>query len=120
MRAANSFRHEAVPRWSIQFLRENFLCQSSHAGDQKKLFLDRVLAQRRPIVNQAEVREHLSGRGYAIVDPPRLSFQEQVSLFRGAGSIVSSHGAGLANLCFVEAGTSLLEIFSQLSTRWII
>jgi hypothetical protein len=113
---SHSSRHEAVPRWAIRFLRESFLHQSSPAGDQTKLFLDRGSAQRRPIVNQAEVRGYLSGRGYAIVDTSRSSFQEQVSLFRGARSIVSCHGAGLANLCFVEAGTSLLEIFSPFYT----
>ena len=92
------------------------LCQSSQAGNLKKLFLDRGSAKRRTIINQAEVREYLLGRGYEIVDTARLSFQEQVRLFRGARSIVSCHGAGLANLCFVEAGASLLEIFSPFYT----
>jgi hypothetical protein len=54
--------------------------------------------------------------GYTIVDTAKLSFQEQVSLFRGARLIVSYHGAGLANLCFVGEGTSLLEIFSPFYT----
>jgi hypothetical protein len=109
---SHSSQHEAVPRWAVQFLRRNFLPQSSPAGDQRKLFLDRGAAPRRTVLNQAELRQYLSGRGYAIVDTAKLSFQEQVNLFRGARSIVSCHGAALANLCFVEAGTSLLEIFS--------
>ena len=113
---SHSLRHEAVPRWAIQFLRERFLRQSSAASDQKKLFLDRGGAKRRTILNQAQVHQYLSGRGYTIVDTAKLSFQEQVSLFRGARTIVSCHGAGLANLCFVEAGTSLLEIFSPFYT----
>jgi hypothetical protein len=108
---SHSSRHEAVPQWAIQFLRERFLRQSSAASDQKKLFLDRGAAQRR-IVNQPEVQKYLSDRGYTIVDTAKLSFQEQVNLFRGARSIVSCHGAGLTNLCFAEGGTSLLEIFS--------
>jgi hypothetical protein len=109
---SHSWRHEAVPRWATQFVRESFLRQGSHAGDYMKLFLDRGAAQRRRILNQAEVHQYLSRRGYTIVDTAKLSFEEQVSLFRGARSIISYHGAGLANLCFVEAGTSLLEIFS--------
>jgi hypothetical protein len=113
---SHSFQHEAVPRWSIEFVRESFLRQSLHRGDQRKLFLDRGSAHRRPIINHTEVREYLGGRGYAIVDPASLSFQEQVSLLRGARSIVSCHGAGLANLSFVEAGTGLLEIFSPFYT----
>jgi capsular polysaccharide biosynthesis protein len=113
---SHSWRHEAVPRWATQFVRESFLRQGSHAGDYMKLFLDRGAAQRRRILNQAEVHQYLSRRGYTIVDTAKLSFQEQVSLFRGARSIISYHGAGLANLCFVEAGTSLLEIFSPFYT----
>jgi len=113
---SHSSQHEAVPRWSIQFLRDRFLCRSSPAGRHKKLFLDRSAAKRRPILNQAEVHQYISGRGYTIVDTAKLPFQDQIRLFRGARSIVSYHGAGLANLCFVEAGTRLLEIFSPFYT----
>ena len=103
---SHSLRHEAAPRWAIEFLRKRFLRQSSAASDRKKLFLDRGAAKRRTILNQAEVHKYVSGRGYTIVDTAKLSFNEQVGLFRGASSIVSCHGAGLANLCFVEAGTN--------------
>jgi hypothetical protein len=113
---SHSGRHEAVPQWAIQFLRKSFLQHESSRSNHKKLFLDRGIAKRRTILNQPEVHEYLSGRGYKIVDPAKLPFQEQVSLFRGARSIVSSHGAGLANLCFVEPGTKLLEIFSPYYT----
>jgi len=113
---SHSSRHEAVPRWAIQFFREKFRRQNSAASGQKKLFLDRGGAKRRKILNQAEVHKYVSGRGYTIVDTAKLSFHEQVSLFRGARTIVSFHGAGLANLCFVEAGTGLLEIFSPFYT----
>jgi hypothetical protein len=113
---SHSSRHEAVPPWAIQFLRQRFLRQSLAAGDQKKLFLDRGAAKRRTIFNQGEVHKYLRDRGYTIVDSAWLSFQEQVSLFRGARSIVSCHGAGLANLCFVEPGTRFLEIFSPYYT----
>src|SRR5262245_19094261 len=102
---SHSSRHEAVLWWAVQFLRQTFLRQSSAASDQKKLFLDRGAAKRITILNQREVLKYLSGRGYTILDTAKLSFQEQVSLFRGARSIVSWHGAGLANLCFAEPGT---------------
>jgi capsular polysaccharide biosynthesis protein len=113
---SHSSRHEAVPQWAIQFVRERFLKQGLAPNSQKKLFLDRGAAKRRTILNKAEVHKYLSGRGYIIIDAAKLSFQEQVSLFRGARSIVSCHGAGLANLCFVEGGTRLLEIFPPLYT----
>ncbi len=109
---SHSSLHEAVSRWSVEFLRENFGRDNYKIGDMRKFFLDRGSARRRSIVNLVEVREYLSRRGYAIIDTSQLSFKEQVSLFRGARTIISPHGAGLANLCFVEGGTKLLEIFS--------
>jgi hypothetical protein len=113
---SHSSRHEAVPAWVIQFMRKTFVRQSSAAGDHKKLFLDRGAAKRRTISNQPEVHKYMRDRGYTILDSAKLPFSEQVNLFRGARSIVACHGAGLANLCFVEAGTRLLEIFSPFYT----
>jgi hypothetical protein len=109
---SHSARHEAVPPWAVRFLRETFLRQSSAASDQKKVFLDRGTAKRRTILNQAEVHKYFRRHGYTVVETAKLSFEDQVNLFRGARSIVSCHGAGLANLCYVETGTKLLEIFS--------
>jgi capsular polysaccharide biosynthesis protein len=109
---SHSARHEAVPSWVIQFMRKTFVRPGSGAGGHKKLFLDRSAAKRRTIVNQPEVHRYIRDRGYTILDSAKLSFSEQVTLFRGARSIVSCHGAGLANLCFVEPGAALLEIFS--------
>jgi Glycosyltransferase 61 len=113
---SHSLRHEAVPSWAIQFLRGRFLDPGSSPNDKTKLVLDRGAAQRRPILNQNEVHNYFKDRGYSIVDAARLSFKEQVNLFRGVRTIVSRHGAGLANLCFVEAGAGLLEIFSPFYT----
>jgi hypothetical protein len=113
---SHSSRHEAVPAWVIQFMQKTFLRQSSAGSDHKKLFLDRGAAKRRTILNQPEVHRYIRDRGYTIVDSARLSFPEQASLLRSARSIVSCHGASLANLCFVDAGTSLLEIFSPFYT----
>jgi hypothetical protein len=113
---SHSSRHEAVPAWVIQFMRKTFLRRSSAGSDHKKLFLARGAAKRRTISNQPEVHKYMRDRGYTIVDTAKLSFQEQVNLFRGARSIVSCHGAGLTNLCFAKGGTSLLEIFSPFYT----
>jgi capsular polysaccharide biosynthesis protein len=113
---SHSLSYEAVPRWAVQFLRKSFVSRDSPIGGRKKYFLDRRSALRRRILNYTEVCNFLKGRGYESVDSAKLAFREQVSLFRGARSIVSCHGAGLTNLCFIEAGTSLVEIFSPFFT----
>ena len=102
---SHSARHEAIPRWSVDFLRQCFLGDNAQVGSERKLFLDRGSAKRRRLLNNAAVRNYLASRGYTFVDTAKMNFSEQVSLFRGARMIVSCHGAGLANLSFADFGS---------------
>lgn len=54
----------------------------------------------RHIVNEAEVEEALVARGFVVVEPERLTFDEQVAAYSGAGMIVGATGAAIANLVF--------------------
>jgi capsular polysaccharide biosynthesis protein len=64
-----------------------------------KLFLRRNSTLRH-IVNEAEVEEALVARGFVVVEPERLTFDEQVAVYSGAGMIVGATGAAMANLVF--------------------
>lgn len=102
---------DAVASWAVQFLRERFK-SNPHPLPGAKLFLDRGDAKRRRILNAGQVAAFLRDRGYTIVDPATMTFQEQARLFGSARAIVACHGAGLTNLCFVQPGTTVVEIFS--------
>ena len=64
-----------------------------------KLFVRRNSTLRR-MVNEAEVEEALAAWGFVVVEPERLSFDEQVATYSGAGMIVGATGAAMANLVF--------------------
>lgn len=71
-----------------------------------KIYIRRNSGIRR-VVNAAELETELVARGYAVVEPEKLSFIEQVRMFAGARSIVGSSGAALANLIFAPENTDI-------------
>ena len=102
--------HSWVPRW----LKENMLTRSATHTD-KKLYISRADSSWRKVSNEDEVIKFLSSAGYEIVILSSLSSTEQANLFNSATSIISVHGAGLANLAYCSSGTRVLEIFPP---RW--
>lgn|GEM_PF-618348 len=66
-----------------------------------KLFLRRKSGARH-IVNEAEIQEALVARGFVVVEPERLSLDDQMALYSGAGMIVGATGAAITNLLFCQ------------------
>ena len=83
------------------------------------IYIDRRGAAARPMVNEDDVVAALSRLGFVPVQLERLSFSEQVTLFRTARAIVAPHGAGLTNLCYCQPGCAVLEIMMDASVNWL-
>jgi len=66
-----------------------------------KLFLRRKSGARH-IVNEAEIQEALVAGGFVVVEPERLSLDDQMALYSGAGMIVGATGAAMTNLLFCQ------------------
>jgi capsular polysaccharide biosynthesis protein len=66
-----------------------------------KLFLRRKSGARH-IVNEAEIEEALVARGFGVLEPERLTLEEQVAVYSGAGMIVGATGAAITNLLFCQ------------------
>ena len=105
-----SFNSGRVPRWVCQFLRSQFLGQSS-VQPIRRLLISRSSASYRQLLNEAEIFEALAPSGFERVWLEELSFAEQVALFQSAGAIVAPHGAGLSNIVFCAPDTKLVELF---------
>lgn len=88
----------------------------------KKIFISRKDAVVRKVINEDEVFERFEKLGFVRYELSKLSFKEQVALFRDAEKIVAVHGAGLANIIFSQPGTELIEIFQARSdtTYWYL
>jgi capsular polysaccharide biosynthesis protein len=70
-------------------------------------------ATRRVILNHRALAEQLAqlfGQQFRNVALEELEFREQVQLFRNARLVIGQHGAGLANVLWMEPGGQVVEL----------
>ncbi len=84
----------------------------------RRVYISRMLAENRRLVNEAELIEALTNIGFSVVTLEALDLAAQIQLFRGADVIVAPHGAGLANLVFARRQTVILEILMDSYVNW--
>lgn len=118
MGAAISIRH-------LQFIRETIFQKLGLSPEKKnlptnaqkiKIYLSR--AHSRTVENNGRVTALLKRRGFEIVLPERLSFEQQVRLFHSADVIVGATGAAFSNLLFVNAGAEIVTLVSERNSTW--
>jgi len=76
----------------------------------RKLYLSRRGYSMRVMVNAAEVESALAARGFEIVEPHRISVEDQAALMAQAAVVVGPTGAGMTNALFTAPGAAVLEI----------
>ncbi|GJL66242.1 MAG: hypothetical protein NPIRA05_12130 [Nitrospirales bacterium] len=105
------------PRWVCEWLRKAFLPMRDVGVKRKrKIYVSRVLAERRTVTNEQELVDFLCQQEFEICILEQLSFAEQVAVFQDAEVIVAPHGSGLANLVFCDPGTQVIELFPSRAT----
>jgi capsular polysaccharide biosynthesis protein len=63
--------------------------------------------------NQEAVETLMRQRGFAVVDPGQMTLAEQISLFKGATTVVGPLGAALTNIAFCPRGSKIVALTSQ-------
>ena len=71
----------------------------------ERVFVTRPAGGRRPLANAAEAEAVAEAAGFAVVQPARLPFPEQVALFAGAHAVAGPMGAGLTLIGAMAQGT---------------
>jgi hypothetical protein len=105
--------HLRTPPWVIRFLRERLLPASLQRVPGRRIYITRgSRRQNRIVTNEADVMRTLASEGFTLIDPARLSVDEQIRTFAEAEWIVAPHGGALTNLAFASAGTSVVELFA--------
>lgn len=74
-----------------------------------RLYLSRAGASYRRVVNESQVIDLLSAKGFLVVYPEKLSFEEQVRLFAAAEIVVGLTGAAFNNMMFMYSGCPVVE-----------
>jgi hypothetical protein len=101
---------------AIASAKADILCRSAREEPRNdKVYVSRLNAHNRRMINEAELIEHLSRRGFAVVAPDRLPFEEQVRTLAGARLIAGPYGSQLTNAAFAASGAALCE-FRALNT----
>ena len=104
--AANS-----IPGWIVKWLRKSFL-KFKRKKKSLKIFIDRSESEYShcKLVNNEEIKDFLSKRGFKILRTGSLDFLKQVELFNNAKFVIGPHGAAFTNLVFCKPKTNVIEI----------
>lgn len=78
----------------------------------KKIFIRRNSGARK-VTNSFELERLIVKFGFAIVEPEKLSFIQQVALFGAAECIIASSGAAVANLIFAAKTAKIFVLIGK-------
>jgi hypothetical protein len=97
----------------VQAIRSFFLEKILSASTKEKIYISRARQKTRRIINEAQVVELLSKYGFEVIYWEDRTFEEQVQIARNTKYMISSHGANLTNLMFMDEGAKVLEIIKE-------
>lgn len=104
------FHPVAVEFYSV-FLQAEIDLMASRLPTPRHFFLSRgSIASLRVAENHQEVEEVFKEKGFAIIAPELLSWQEQITLFQNAKLVAGEHGSAMKNMLFAPEGTVQLVI----------
>jgi hypothetical protein len=81
----------------------------------KKIYISRKKAKRRKITNEKELEILLNNHNIESICFEDLSLREQVNIMNESSLVISSHGAGLTNINFMNSNSSAVELTPILS-----
>lgn len=76
------------------------LRKASSAWDGRRIYLSRRGVADRPLVNEAEVEALFASKGFEIVRPERLSFEQALEVFAAPSVVAGPYGSAFHNLVF--------------------
>lgn len=68
----------------------------------------------RQLENDAEIASLLTSRGFDVLDPGRLSIEQQIEVFSRCETIVAPHGSALANTIFAPPGCRVVDLMPDM------
>jgi tetratricopeptide (TPR) repeat protein len=99
---------------AIAFVRNTLLGSRQDATPRrgKRLYVGRLSASGRAMLNESEVRARFRRADFEFVDPGTMTIPEQIDLFHDAEVIAGPGGAGLSNIVLAPRGAKLLNLTS--------
>lgn len=95
------------------FFSKNLLNNQDNIKYPKHIYISRAKSKSRRVLNESLLEFTLAKNSIQTVFLEDMSLLEQYRLFKDIDLIISSHGAGLANLVFCKKNTKVIELFSK-------
>lgn len=76
----------------------------------QRLYISRVDARRRRIVNESAVVDVVERHGFRVLQSEQLDVRDQLKLFSEAEAVVGMHGAGLSNCVYAPCDATVVEL----------
>lgn len=110
----SEFHHSGSPRPKYIIRLKHYILRkiNDKSKTSKYFYISRKFSKYRKIKNENQLIKFLKTKNFKIIYAEKINFKKQVSIFKNAKFIISSHGAGLTNLIWMKKKTKILEIRS--------
>ena len=115
VRKETKYSHGIFSPIALAEMRSKLLASAVSSNVQKwpkKIYIKRN-SSLRSIINSQEVEDLLVAFGYTIVEPEKLSFQDQIKIFSNESEIISPTGAALVNAIFSSPGSVVTVLMGK-------
>ena len=79
----------------------------------RKIYLSRRKAPNRQILNESELEAFLIPQGFVKIYLEDYSFDEQIEIIYNCKILIACHGAGLANLLFMQPNSHIINLIAE-------
>src|SRR5258706_3576174 len=97
----------------LRTLFRGYFTNSITAQPADRIYVSRMRATRRRVINEEGVSALLREYGFVTLYFEDYTFEKQLTMASHARMLISIHGAGLTNMLFMKAQTSILEFRPQ-------
>jgi hypothetical protein len=100
---------------AVSFLREKLVPhhETLEVRSGRRFYLHRGSAAGRAMLNEAEVIRRFLAAGFSLVDPGRMSIDQQIDLFKDAEIIAGPGGAAFTNIIWAPKGAKIIALASD-------
>jgi hypothetical protein len=89
---------------------QKYFSSKLNSFKKKRIFISRSSNKNRKIINENQIYPILIEKGFLILDFDLLSFNEQLGYIINCEILISSHGAGLTHMTWMQERSKVLEI----------
>jgi hypothetical protein len=101
-----------VSPWVVDFLRALYLDELDINIYSRRIYISRKNVSSRKVINNERFQTLLSKFGFLEIFPEDYSVSEMARIIKRAEIIVSIHGSGLSNICFISPDTIVIDILA--------